>query len=144
MSQNVSELSYHTRKRIPKIIKGILSGQTQDQIAEDCHVTRRTIVRDLKAWRKSGGMHDWVADELLRLHGKILDEDLATAYREISKTFRKMLKQQIETEVKGDVKVQMEGADEITRLLEAFQDVIKNVSQGNFSQRTTQEDDSTE
>jgi len=50
--------------------------------------------------------------------------------------------QKIEAQVEG--KVEVVNAEEITRLLETYHDVIKDVSQGKFSKRASEDDDSAE
>lgn len=98
MSQ--STISYATRKRLSKIIKALLEGKNHDEIAEICGVkNRKTIERDLIAWRNSGGFEDFLNNEWLKLHGKIKKLDPHEAYRQITKLLGKTLTQKIKGEI---------------------------------------------
>lgn len=100
MQQN--KLSSATRKRLPKIIEGLLAGKTHQQITASLGLKNRsTIERDLRAWRETGGYEEFLHNEWLQLHGKIKESDPVEAYRQISKLLGKTLTQKIETELTG-------------------------------------------
>lgn len=98
-------LSYHTRRRLPKIIQGLLKGKTHEQIAADCGVKRRTVDRDLRAWRESGGFEKWLHAEFMRLHGEVRDEKTERAYQTIARLLERTMRQRIEAEVKGQATI---------------------------------------
>lgn len=96
------QLPLHTRKRLPKIIEGLLNGKSHQQIAEDCGLkNRRTIIRDIELWAQSGGLERWLQQEWLKLHGKITSEDPKEAYRQMSKLLSKTMTQRVKAEIEG-------------------------------------------
>jgi len=98
------QLSYPTRKRLPRIIEGLIKGENYDQIAEAVGVkNRRTIERDIQAWRATGGFEDFFAKEFLKLHGKIRKSDPVEAYRQITKLIARTLTRKIEAQLKQQI-----------------------------------------
>ena len=98
------QLSYPTRKRLPRIIEGLIKGENYDQIAEAVGVkNRRTIERDIKAWREIGGFEDFFAKEFLKLHGKIRKSDPVEAYRQITKLVARTVTRKIEAQLKQQI-----------------------------------------
>ena len=98
------QLSYPTRKRLPRIIEGLIKGENYDQIAEAVGVkNRRTIERDIQAWRETGGFEDFFAKEFLKLHGKIRKSDPVEAYRQITKLIARTLTRKIEAQLKQQI-----------------------------------------
>lgn len=89
-----------TRKRIPRIIDGLLSNKTHEEIAKGLGIkNRKTIERDLKAWRLSGGMETFLQNEWLRLHGKVKEMDPVEAHRQLTKLLGKTMAQKIEAQI---------------------------------------------
>lgn len=108
MSQN--RMSAVTRKRIPRILEGLLKNETHEEIAEAVGVkNRKTIERDLQAWRDSGGLETFLHDEWLRMHGKIKEMEPLEAYRQLTKLLSKTLTQRVQTELKqtGPIVIKM-------------------------------------
>ncbi|MCK4474976.1 helix-turn-helix domain-containing protein [Candidatus Bathyarchaeota archaeon] len=102
------QLSYPTRKRLPRIIEGLIKGENYDQIAEAVGVkNRRTIERDIQAWRATGGFEDFFAKEFLKLHGKIRKSDPVEAYRQITKLIARTLTRKIEAQLKQQIQATM-------------------------------------
>lgn len=96
------QLPNRTRKRLPKIIAGLLAGKTHDEIAKDCSLkNRKTIQRDIELWAQSGGLEKWLQQEWMKIHGKIADEDPKEAYRQLTKLLSKTLTQRVKAEVEG-------------------------------------------
>jgi len=97
-------LSYPTRKRLPRIIEGLIKGENYDKIAEAVGVkNRRTIERDIQVWRATGGFEDFFAKEFLKLHGKIRKSDPVEAYRQITKLIARTLTRKIEAQLKQQI-----------------------------------------
>lgn len=102
------QLSYPTRKRLPRIIEGLIKGENYDQIAEAVGVrNRRTIERDIQAWRDTGGFEDFFAKEFLKLHGKIRKSDPVEAYRQITKLVARTVTRKSEAQLKQQVQATM-------------------------------------
>jgi DNA-binding XRE family transcriptional regulator len=67
MSQNVSKL--RQQARLQTIEKNILF-MTQEDLAKECGVDRRTIERDIEKWRKKGGFKRFLVKEFFELYGQ--------------------------------------------------------------------------
>ena len=102
-------LPQQTLQRLPKIKAGLLEGKTKDAIALLCHVTEKTIDRDLKQFRASNEFEDWLREEWQRLHYIILNENPTEAYRQLSRLLGQTLTRRIEatTELKAAIIVKM-------------------------------------
>lgn len=100
MSQN--RLPRITRVRIPQIIQGLLEGKTHEEIAKECGLkNRRTIERDIQAWRDSGGLETFLTEEWLKMHGKIKEQDPIEAHRQLTKLLGKTLTKKVESKISG-------------------------------------------
>lgn len=94
----------NTRKRLPKIIAGLLAGRTHDQVAADCAVkNRKTIERDIELWAQNGGLEKWLQQEWMKIHGKIADQDPIEAYRQLTKLLSKTMTQRVKAELEGGI-----------------------------------------
>lgn len=102
-------LSTATLKRLPKIKHGLIKGWNREQIGAKCEVTEKTIDRDMEAWVQSGLFEVWIKEEFLRLHPKVVKEDIVEAYRNISKLVGKMITRKFEakTEYKEEIKQEL-------------------------------------
>jgi biotin operon repressor len=67
MSQNVSKL--RQKARLQTIAKNIIF-MSQEELATECGVDRRTIERDIEKWRKKGGFKRFLVKEFFELYGK--------------------------------------------------------------------------
>lgn len=67
MSQSVSKLRAKARMQI--VEKNIIF-MTQEELAKECGVDRRTIERDIEKWRKKGGFKRFLVKEFFELYGK--------------------------------------------------------------------------
>ena len=129
------------QERRVQVLKLLRQGKTQQEIATALSVHHNTVYRDVK-WLKANIAYDFnlLTNEILdKLQERIETMKDANLIYFLSR----LIPQKVETKVESKSKIEIHG-DEIVKTLQEFQDVIKNVSQGNFSQRTTQEDDSTE
>lgn len=98
------QLSYSTRKRLPRIVEGLIKGENYDQIAKAVGVkNRRTIERDIKAWRDTGGFEEFFIKEFLKLHGKIRKSDPVEAYRQVTKMLARTVTRKFEAELKQEI-----------------------------------------
>jgi DNA-binding Lrp family transcriptional regulator len=66
MNQDVPKLRY--QERIAYIEKNIIF-QTQDDIATELKVSRKTVVRDLAKWKANGGFDRFLQREFFELYG---------------------------------------------------------------------------
>lgn len=67
MSQSVSKLRAKARMQI--VEKNIIY-MTQEELAQQCGVDRRTIERDIEKWRSKGGFKRFLIKEFFELYGK--------------------------------------------------------------------------
>jgi len=130
MSQNVS-FSTATSLRLPKIKQLLLKGVTQEDIAKQLKVNRRTIVRDIHTWLRYGNFDEWLKEVWLDLYATSRNDDPLTTFKEINRLVarRSIQRQEItkdtreETHTTIDVTVynhaQQSILDEAARLLVA-------------------------
>ena len=97
-------LSQQTLRRLPTIKAKLLQNWTIGQIADILGVTERTIDRDLKAFLDSGQFEQWLKEEWVHLHAKIVAENPIEAYRQVSKLISRNItrKAEIKAEFKGE------------------------------------------
>jgi len=88
-------------KRLEIIKREFPRGTTQQQIADMCEVSRKTISKDIKKWRESGGFEEWLQEEFLELHREVKGDDVKTAYKEISKLVARSMTQKSEAKVEA-------------------------------------------
>lgn len=100
-------VSTRTRVRLPKIKKGLVLGQTLEEIARECGVTERTIYRDKEAWLASGDFETWLRDEWLRYHLLVGKTDPTEAYRQLTKLVGRQIAQRIHAEIKEEQKIEI-------------------------------------
>jgi len=95
---SLSTLSKQTRIRLPIIKSGLLNKKTHKEISVTCHVTRRTIVRDIRKWVHTDDFVEWIRELWLHLY-KQVPEDVA--FKEATRIFTKTLtaKAEIKKEV---------------------------------------------
>lgn len=104
LSENEAGPGLPREKRLEIIRDAMRKGKTQAEMARLCKVTERTIIRDLRAWRESGGFEEWLEAEFMELHQQVKVMDPKVAYREISTLKGKTIKQKLEAEVSGEQK----------------------------------------
>ena len=129
------------QERRVQVLKLLRQGKTQQKIAEILSVHYNTVYRDVK-WLKANIAYDFnlLTNEILdKLQERIENMKDANLIYFLSK----LIPKRSEITFEGKSRIEIHG-DEIVETLQEFQDVIKDVSQGNFSQRITQEDDSRE
>jgi len=93
---SIPTLSQQTQTRLPKIKYGLLQRQTRQQIGVDCHVTEKTIRRDIQAWTKTDDFLDWIREVWLDKYAKVDDVE---AFRQATKILIKTLPQYSETKI---------------------------------------------
>lgn len=86
-------LSKQTLTRLPKIKSGLLQKMTREQIGLQCHVTEKTIDRDVKAWVRTPDFEQWLKELWLEEYSKIDDVEV---FRAVTKLLGKMVTQKIE------------------------------------------------
>lgn len=67
MSQNVPKLRQTARL---KTIEQNILYMSQEALAEECGVDRKTIQRDIEKWRRKGGFKRFLIKEFFELYGK--------------------------------------------------------------------------
>ena len=95
MSQNVSKLRY--QERIAYIEKNLIF-QSQEEMATELNVTRKTIQRDILKWKANGGFDRFLHSEFFELYGiekrkdtsRALDRIITLMIRRIPESENKM------------------------------------------------------
>jgi len=129
------------QERRVQVLKLLRQGKTQQEIAETLGVHRNTVYRDMK-WLKANIAYDFnlLTNEILdKLQERIETMKDANLIYFLSK----LIPSKIETKIESKSRIEIHG-DEIVSALDKFQDVIKDVSQGKFSKRASEDDDSRE
>ena len=67
MSQNVSKI--HQKARLDYIEENIIF-LTQEELATELNVSRKTIQRDIDKWKQKGGYQRFLTKEFFELYGK--------------------------------------------------------------------------
>jgi DNA-binding XRE family transcriptional regulator len=106
MSQTVSKL--RAKARMQKVEQNIIY-MTQEELAKECGVDRRTIERDIEKWRRKGGFKRFLVKEFFELYGKekLVNPSLALN-RIMTLLLREESKQQEGTTQSISVKTQIE------------------------------------
>jgi len=104
-------LSEPTRRRLPRVKKGLINGLTIGQIADICRVTEKTIDRDLNKFRASPLFEEWLREEWQRVHYIIINENPVEAYRQLTRllgqTFTRRIEKHELTELKAAIIVKL-------------------------------------
>jgi transcriptional antiterminator len=95
MSQNVAKLRQKERLAY---IEANLIFKTQEEIAEDLQVSRKTIERDLDKWKRRGGMRRFLIKEFFELYGKEKLENTSKALDRIVTLLTKEMVREDEAE----------------------------------------------
>jgi len=123
-------LSQQAKHRLPTIKEGLLTGQTYTQIGEKLGVQKRTIDRDLKAFRQSGEFEAWLKEEWMRLHHIIIKQNPVEAYKQITRLIGHTITRRIEakTEHKETVKI------DVTALLQRYEETVETATKRNLQE----------
>jgi len=87
--------------RLELIKKGLAEGWTQEEIAVECGVCRKTIGRQIRAWELSGGFEDWVRRKFREQFDALEGENVELTFKEISKLTQRTMTQRTEARVEG-------------------------------------------
>ena len=103
----MSQLSPKQRRQI--IRESILEYSTQ-QIAEMCHVHKRTILRDIAEWKREGGFEEFLMDEFFRSYPKIKSEFPDKAFDRLCYLLARTMtqKREVKQEVTEDIHEQID------------------------------------
>lgn len=63
-------MSHLSPKQRRNIIRDNILFKNEDDLAKMCNVSRRTIIRDIQAWRRSGGFTEFLHKEFFPLYSK--------------------------------------------------------------------------
>jgi len=126
-------LSRQTLKRLPTIKLGFRTGHTYEEIATLCKVHHRTIERDVRAWVESGLFETWIKEEFIRLHPKVVKEDIVKAYDNITKLVGKMLTRKAEIKTTEEIKIE-EKRVEIVGTLAEYESIIERALDRNLQE----------
>ena len=98
-------LSTPTISRLPKIQTGLREGLTQEQIADRCGVSRRTIIRDMQDWVESGLFETWLKLEFVELYEYERTANPTIAFNALARLMGKMVthRAEIKTESKEHI-----------------------------------------
>ncbi len=106
MSENVPKL--RQKARLQTIEKNILF-MSQEELAQQCNVDRKTIQRDIEKWRKNGGFKRFLIKEFFELYGKEKLENPSLALNRImTLLLREETKQQDTNTESISIKTQVE------------------------------------
>lgn len=120
-------LSTPTIKRLPKIQAGLKEGQTQEQIAEHCGVSRRTIIRDMQDWVNSGLFETWLKLEFVELYEYERVANPAIAFKELSKLMGKMVTRKAEIKSEHKEEITTRKIEELNVTLEDYRNSVQKV-----------------
>lgn len=109
MSQNVT-LTHQTLARLPTIKHGLIQKWSEERIAQECKVTRRTIIRDIQAWIKTDDFYEWLHQLWLHLYSTLDDNQLV--FREVSRLIGRGMTQKIQAETKITGPIEIKWAKE--------------------------------
>jgi len=84
------------------IIRNNILKLNYTQLAEKCHCTKRTIKRDVQAWRIEGGFEEFLLDEFFRSYPNIKEKFPEKAFDRLCYLLGKTLTRKIEKEVHGE------------------------------------------
>lgn len=80
MSQDVPKI--RQKERLLYIEKNLLF-QTQEELAEELHVSRKTVQRDIEKWKAKGGFKRFLIKEFFELYGQEKVRDPSQALNRI-------------------------------------------------------------
>ena len=87
--------------RLEIIKRGLLEGKTQEEIANESGVCRKTINRDIRAWELTGGYEDWTRRMFKEQYSELRPDNPDLTFREISKHAQRSMVQKSEAKVEG-------------------------------------------
>jgi len=90
---SVLELPQQTQIRLPKIKIGLLERKTREEIGNLCHVSEKTIRRDIQSWTKTDDFLLWIREVWLDKYQKVDDVE---AFRQATKILIRTIPQQAE------------------------------------------------
>lgn len=100
----MSVLTEQTQVRLPKIKAGIMQRKTREQIGLNCHVSERTIRRDIEAWVRTPDFEEWLNEAWLNEYQYV---DHSEAFRALTSLMGKKITRKIEA--KTEVTERFEG-----------------------------------
>jgi len=87
--------------RLEIIKRGLLEGKTQEEIANESGVNRKTIGRDIRKWELTGGYEDWTRRMFKEQYNDLREDSPDLTFREISKHAQRSMVQKSEAKVEG-------------------------------------------
>ncbi len=87
--------------RLEIIKRGLLEGRTQEEMADESGVSRKTINRDVRKWELSGGYEDWTRRMFKEQYSELRPDNPDLTFREISKHAQRSMVQKSESKVEG-------------------------------------------
>ena len=87
--------------RLDAIKRGLLEGRTQQEIADETGVSRKTINRDVRAWELGGGYEDWTRRMFKEQYDELRTDNPDLTFKEISKHAQRSMVQKSESKVEG-------------------------------------------
>jgi len=97
---SVLSMSEQTLVRLPKIKVGLMQRKTRELIGVDCHVSERTIRRDIADWVRTPDFEEWLNEAWLNEYQHV---DHSEAFRALTMLMGKKITHKVEakTEVTG-------------------------------------------
>jgi len=90
---SVLELPRQTQIRLPNIKVGLLERKTREEIGAKCHVSEKTIRRDIEVWTKTPDFLNWIREVWLDKYQKVDDVEV---FRQATKILIRTIPQQAE------------------------------------------------
>lgn len=104
--------------RLPKIKLGLLQRKTREEIGLMCHVTERTIRRDIQQWVVTEDFFNWIREVWLDKYRTVDDIE---AFRQATKIIIKTMI------AKAEMKAEIHEKKEVTINLKVFSDDDKSI-----------------
>jgi len=87
------ELPRQVQIRLPTIKIGLLERKTRAEIGQDCHVSEKTIRRDIETWTKTSDFLNWIRQVWLDKYQKVDDVEV---FRQATKILIRTIPQEAE------------------------------------------------
>ena len=86
-----------------EVIRTNILTATYQELAELCHCTKRTIIRDVNKWRSEGGFEEFLMDEFFRSYPDIKEQFPEKAFDRLCYLLGRTLTRKIESQETIDV-----------------------------------------
>lgn len=123
-------LSQQTQIRLPKIKVGLLQRKTREQIGVNCHVSEKTIRRDIAGWVRTPDFEEWLNEAWLN---EYQDVNHSEAFRALTMLMGKKITHKIEAKTVQRIEVDKNVSETVT-LIRRYEEVITRANDRNLQQ----------